>query len=184
MGSEMCIRDRHCVMRVGAHKFFETSFLVPAQELAEQLKLQRELKKKTCPLTVDRTAPPSTAVGLWVTPGVIAQLDSTTEVKVKKKAKAAAIKESNINKKASKRVELLKHGEQTEAKLRADPQAKLKVPELQGLITKLGAKPKGNAEELRAHVARLLAGNGTPLLALPAPAPEALQAPTAPLALL
>ena len=85
---------------------------------------------------------------------------------------------------------LVRHSEE---KLRVDPQAeaqaKLKGPELHGatasiLITKLGAKPNGKADDLRAHVARLLAGNGRmPLLALPAPAQRSLPAPTPSLAL-
>ena len=46
-----------------------------------------------------------------------------------------------------------------------------------GLIITLGAKPRGKVEELREQAARLLAGGGAPLLALPAPA---LPAPALP----
>ena len=168
---------QHCVMRQAAVDFYEKSWVVPAQQLQEELKLQRELKKKTCPITVDRAVPPSTAVGLWMTPGVLQQLETNATKKEEKKTKAAATKETSINKKAHKRVAALKYGEEAEEKLRADPQARLKVPELQGLIVKMGAKPRGNAQDLRAHVARLLAGNGTPLLALHAPAQLALPSP-------
>ena len=63
--------------------------------------------------------------------------------------------------------------------------SKLKVPELQGLIAKMGAKPAGGKADLLAHAERLLAGRGTQLLALPAPAPAAEPHPQpAPLALM
>ena len=168
-------------MRQAAVNFFEQSWVVPAQQLQQELRLQRELKKKTCALEVDRATPPSTAVGAWVTPGVLAQLEVTHKKKEQKKAKQAEVKESNINKRAQKRVQMLRLGEEALKTLQGgEPLTSLKVPDLQGIITKLGGKPTGGKADLRAHAQRLVACNGTPLLALPAPAPAAAPAPATP----
>ena len=112
------------MVRQAATDFFGKSWIVPAKQLQEELKVQRELKKKTCSLAVDRTAPPSTAVGLWVSSGVLEQLDASTKVKDQKKAKKAAVKEQTINKKASRRVELLRLGEEALKKLSSEPVSK------------------------------------------------------------
>ena len=87
------------------------------------LKEQRELKKQTAPLEVDRQAPPDTSVGLWVTSAVTARLKSGADNKL---AQLEEKEERRIQKqsdRAVKHVNLLRIGETALAKLRDDAPA-------------------------------------------------------------
>ena len=70
------------VIRKAAADFFQTSWVMPATDIQRMLKEQKELKKSTMPLEVDRNAPPDTSVGLWVTSGVLDSLQKTDSRKV------------------------------------------------------------------------------------------------------
>ena len=116
------------VVRTSAAHFFETSYITPVQELQRALKEQRELKKQTAPLEVDRQAPPDTSVGLWVTSAVTARLKSGYD---NKQAQLEENEERRIQKesdRAVKHVNLLRIGETALAKLRDDRQVTARAP--------------------------------------------------------
>ena len=173
--------DGTLVIRSSAASFFETSFVKPAQELQRELKLQRDLKKQTASLEVDR-AIPETSVGRWVTAPLLASLKANCDAKQLALQAKEARQVENASKKAQAHVKLLDIGSAALDKLRADANAKLKLPELQGAITKFGAKPKGKAADLKAQLERLIAKKGLPAL-LPPPATPAAASPLPLLAL-
>ena len=86
----------------------------------------------------------------------------------KKAREKEVAQQERLNGKAVARVEALKLGEATLERLRADRQLKLKVPELRGAITKLGAEPKGSLPKLKEQLEKLLTDRPQ-VLALPAP---------------
>mmetsp|Transcript_10505 Transcript_10505/g.27339 ORF Transcript_10505/g.27339 Transcript_10505/m.27339 type:complete len:223 (+) Transcript_10505:623-1291(+) len=54
------------VIRKATADFFQTSWIEPVTELQRALKEQRDLKKQSIPLTIDRNTAPDTSVGLWI----------------------------------------------------------------------------------------------------------------------
>jgi len=70
------------VIRKSAADFFQTSWVMPATELTRALKEQRDLKKQSIPLEVDRTERLDTSIGLWITPAVQQRLADSKATKV------------------------------------------------------------------------------------------------------
>ena len=112
--------DSTLVIRTAAAEFFKTSFIKPAQDLQRELKLQKELKKQTMPLDIDRRAIPETSVGRWVTPAIVSQLQENENAKKLRLEEAKERQVENLSKKAQTHVALLQMGETVLEKLRAD----------------------------------------------------------------
>ena len=111
--------DNTLVLRASAASFFEKSFIKPAQELQRELKEQRELKKQTAPLEVDR-AVPETSVGRWVTAPLLSRLKHNGDLKAQKLEEKKEKQIENKSKKAQVDVALLAVGATALDKLRAD----------------------------------------------------------------
>lgn len=113
--------DSTIIIRSAAASFFETSFIKPAAELQRELAEQRELKKQTASLEIDR-AIPTTEVGRWVGRELVARLKGTGDAKKAKALEDKAKKAERNSARAVAHVELLKAGDEALAALRADRQ--------------------------------------------------------------
>ena len=171
--------DSTLVIRTAAANFLQKSFIVPAQQLHEELKLQRELKQQTLSLDVDRTEPIETSVGRWLGDKEQAQMKENRKKKEKREKEKAQRKAERTSKQAVVHVAQLATGEQALGKLRADTNAKLSNNELVGAITKLGGTAKGKKDVLHTLLQKLIRdAGGLNALALPSP-PAVAATPTA-----